>query len=148
MRTVAGVVVGYLVMTIVVFASFMGLYAVLGPERSFLPERYDPSPVWITASILLGFLAAMLGGYVAYAVGRTVTAPRALAGFVLILGLVLAIPSLRPAAEDPRPDVRVGDVPALQAMSNARMPAWLALLNPVLGFAGALYGGRKASGGS
>jgi hypothetical protein len=64
----------------------------------------------------------------------------------LILGLLAAVSVLRPAAEDPRPDVRTGGVPALQAMANARTPVWLALLNPILGIAGVLYGGRKASG--
>jgi hypothetical protein len=143
LRVIVGVVVGYLVMALLVFATFTALYLAIGPDRAFLPESYVPSPTWITASIILGFLAAMVAGYVSLSIGKSLTAPRALAVVALLLGVFSAWPALMPPANDPRPNVRTGDVSNMEAMMNARQPAWIALLNPIIGVAGILYGGRK-----
>jgi hypothetical protein len=143
LRIIGGVIVGYVVMALLIFATFTGLYLAIGADRAFLPDSYLPSPTWITASIILGFLAAMVGGYVAFAIGRTATAPRALAGVALLIGLFSAYPALMPAENDPRPNVRTGEVSNMEAMMNARQPAWIALLNPVIAVAGILYGGRR-----
>ena len=142
LRTIGGVIVGYLVIAILVIGTTLGLYAALGLDRVFMPERYDPSPTWITAMIISGFIAAMIGGAIARSIGRSQTAPRALAVVTLLLGALAALPALSPAS-DPRPNVRLGDVPIMEAMSNARQPVWVALLLPVIGVAGVLYGGRQ-----
>jgi hypothetical protein len=94
---------------------------------------------------VLGFVAAMIGGRVCSTIGRTAKASRALAGVVLVLGLLLAIPNVtasRPASQP----VRTGDVGNMDAMQKAQQPAWVALLNPVIGAVGVLVGGRLRGG--
>lgn len=64
----------------------------------------------------------------------------ALAGLVIVLGLLTAIPVLM--ANDPRPNVRDASVGNMEAMMNARQPAWIALLNPLIGAVGVMLGSR------
>ena len=59
----------------------------------------------------------------------------------LILGLALAIP-VALAPEDETSKIRTGEVSSMEAMQVAQQPIWLAFLNPILGAAGALIGGR------
>lgn len=141
LRVIGGVVLGYLVMAVGVFALFSGLYAVLGADGAFEPNRYHTSATWIALSIPLGLAAAVAGGWVSRRVAGTPTGPRALAGLVLVLGLGLAAATaLAPAPPDePRP-AGVGN---LDAMQRARTPVWVAVLNPLIGVAGVLTGGYK-----
>ena len=137
-RSIAGVVVGYVAMALLVFVFFSAAYLAMGAERAFLPGSYQVSSLWVAVSILLSLAAALAGGYVAAAVSRGTRAPLALACVVLVLGLLVVITTLgRP---DPGP--RAGDVGNIAAMQNARTPAWLMLLNPVVGAFGVLVGSR------
>jgi hypothetical protein len=65
----------------------------------------------------------------------------ALAGLVLVLGIIFAIPVLT-APADEAPQARTGDVGNTEAMQNARQPDWLVILNPLLGATGVLIGAR------
>ena len=56
--------------------------------------------------------------------------PKVLAGVVLVIGLLSAIPVLK-AADTPA-EMRTGEVGNLDAMMKARQPAWVALANPFL----------------
>src|SRR5205085_7656058 len=60
-------------------------------------------------------------------------------GIVFVLSLVFAIPNIM---KDHTPAVRAGDVPNLQAMQLAQTPAWLCVVNPILGADGVLLGAR------
>ena len=139
-RLVGSVVLGYLVMFVLVFLTFTGLYLVMGVERSFQPGTYDASWLWIGLSIPLAIVAAIVGGWACAAVARSGQGPRALAGFVLVLGLLMAILMLRAPAESPP---RTGAVGSMEAMQQARQPIWIALLNPFLGAIGVMIGGRR-----
>lgn len=134
------VVVGYVVMFATIFLLFSGLYLVLGQELSFRPESYEPSLVWTVISFALGICAAVLGGYVCARIARTVTPPKVLAGVVLVIGLLSAVPVLI-AAPTPA-ETRSGDVGNLDAMMKAKQPAWVALANPLVGLVGVLLGSR------
>jgi hypothetical protein len=138
-RSVLGVIAGYLVMLLLVFASFSGAYLLLGSEAAFRPGSYEVSGLWLVTSFVLGLLAAVAGGYVCAAVSRRDLAPVVLAGFVLIFGMIAALPALTASGEGP---VRTGDVPNLAAAQQARTPGWVALLNPLVGAAGVLGGAR------
>jgi hypothetical protein len=71
-----------------------------------------------------------------------------LAGLVLVLGLLMAVPVLLAPKEDP-PPIREGGMSNLEAMTQARQPGWVALINPVIGVFGVLAGaGMKKENGS
>ena len=58
LRNIAGVIIGYLVMAIVMFATFTGAYLALGSDYTFVSGSYHVSMLWIAVSLLLGFIAA------------------------------------------------------------------------------------------
>lgn len=139
-RSISSVVIGYAVMFAAIFLTFSGLYFLLGQELSFQPGTYDPSMLWTVVSFVLGMGAAILGGYVCARIARTATAPKVLAGVVLVIGLLSAVPVLMAAATPA--EARTGKVGNLDAMMKAKQPAWVAVANPFVGLVGVLLGGR------
>ena len=138
-RSILAVVAGYATLALVIFVTFSALYLVLGADRSFEPSSYDASTLWVMTSFPLGVAASVAAGFVCAAIARGGRAPQVLAGVVLVLGLLFAIPVLRQPDTSP---VRTGDVPNMEAMQGARQPKWVALANPFVGAAGVLVGAR------
>lgn len=143
-RTIGSVILGYLVMVIVVFATFSLAYQAMGVDRAYQPGTYDVSGLWIAVSIVLGILAAILGGFACQRVAHSPVAPKALAAFVLILGLGLAIAAAAGMGADDRETVRPAEVTNMEAMQNSQTPIWIQFLNPLIGAAGVLYGAGLA----
>lgn len=139
-RVIGAAIVGYLVIFGIVFFLFSGAYLALGPDRAFQPGTYDVSMLWNALSIVLGFVAAVVGGMVAMRIARDSRGPKALAALVLILGIAFAIPVMQQPASS---EARTAEVGNLEAMGKARQPVWAALLSPVLGVVGVLVGGRR-----
>jgi hypothetical protein len=140
-RNIGAVIVGYIAMAAFVFVSFSVAYVVMGTDGAFKPASYDVSTLWIVASLVLGFIAAVLGGLVCAAIARGSKAFVWLAGIVLVLGLLMAVPALTTPREDP-PPTRDVSVATFDAMSKAKQPGWVALANPFVGLVGVLLGGR------
>lgn len=139
MRLIGSVVLGYLAMALAVMVGLTVAYIALGPDRAFEPGAWDVSTVWIVLHIVVGFAAAVLGGWLARLVARGPGGPRVLASVVVVLGLALALAALLgDAAAVP---ARTGDVGAFEAMQVAQTPLWIMLLNPVVGALGVLLGG-------
>ena len=138
-RSIAGVVVGYIVIFLVVFLTFSAAYLMMGQDLAFREGSYVPSMLWSAVSIVLGLVAAVAGGWVCMAIARKKGAVSALVVVVLILGVVTAIPSFTAAGTD---QVRSGTVSNMEAMMQARTPAWMALLNIVIGVVGVMAGSR------
>jgi hypothetical protein len=124
-------------MVVGIFVSFSVAYVAMGPERAFQPGSYEASGLWLVTSFVLGFIAAVISGLVCAAMARGSKAHLGLAGLVVVLGLLMAIPTL---SSPKGPAERKADVPTLEAMQNARQPAWVAFLNPFVGAAGVLVG--------
>ncbi len=145
-RAIAAVVVGYVFMALVVFASLTAAYIALGTEGAFQPGSYEISTTWIAVGIAVGLVAGILGGLVCALVARSGLPPKALAVLVLALGIVFALPVATGAKEDPGP--RPGDVALFDAIQKAQPPAWVVFLNPVIGVVGVLIGAglRKRKG--
>ncbi len=146
-RAIGSVILGYLVMFAVVFVTFSLAYMAMGVDGAFRPGTYEVSGIWIVTSIVLGFVAAVLGGLVCGAIARSATPPKVLAAVVLVLGLILAVPVLTRSGEaETKP--RSAEVGTMEAMQEAVQPVWIALLNPVLGAVGVLVGAglRKPQG--
>lgn len=139
LRGILGVIAGYVVMFVVVFGSFTAAYLAMGAEKAFRPGTYDVSMLWIAISIVLGLVAAIAGGLVCAAIAKGGKAPMALAILVVVLGVLMAIPTLN-APDAGAPVERTGDVGNMAAMQSARTPSWVAFLNPVIGAVGVMLG--------
>jgi hypothetical protein len=138
------VILGYLVMVAGVIIAFSLVYQVLGADRSYQPGVWDVSGLWIVVSIVVGIVAAVLGGFVCARVAHSPAAPRALAAVVLILGLGLAIAAAAGVGAEDRVEVRPAEVSGLEAMTNSQTPIWIQFLNPLIGAVGVLYGAGLA----
>jgi hypothetical protein len=141
LRNIGGVIVGYIIMALAIFLPFTAAYLLMGADSAFKPETYEPSNLWLVTSFVLGLLAAVAGGYVCALITRGSRAPLALAVLVIVLGVLSALPTLKANAGRERL-TRPGEVSNLEAMQNAALPAWVALLNPFLGAAGVLVGAK------
>lgn len=140
LKSVGGVIVGYIVMFILVFVLFSLAYLALGANGAFKPGTYDVSTLWLAISVVVGLVAAIVGGFICSLIAPNSKAPLALVVLVLVLGLLTAIPVLM--SNDPRPNIRDASVGNMEAMMNARQPAWIALLNPLIGAVGVMLGSR------
>ena len=142
LRIIGSVILGYAVMAALVFATFTLAYFAMGADKAFQPGTYDVTPLWLAVSFVLSLIAAVFGGKVCASVGRKSSAVNGLVGLVLILGLLSAVPAFTTSSSV---IVRAGDVPNLEAMMNAKEPAWFALLLPVIGVVGVKIGGKSKS---
>lgn len=140
LKSILGVIVGYIVMAIFSFAAFSGAYLALGAERVFEAESYDVTTIWMVVMIVLSLIGGILGGLICAAISKTKGACTAFAVIVLALGLIFALMTKMKEAPE---TARTGDVPNLEAMQKAQTPTWLCFLTPVLGAAGVLFGARK-----
>lgn len=149
LRTVAGVVLGYLAMAILVFVIFTLAYLAMGAERAFQPESFEVSSLWASMAVVVNVLAAIAGGFVAATVGKGATAPRILAAIVFILGLLLAVAQLASPTTEGAAAERSSELSNIEAMSQAKQPTWFAFTTPFVGAIGVLIGAglrpRKAA---
>jgi hypothetical protein len=141
LKTIGAVVLGYVVIFVIVFLLFSAAYLAMGADRAFRPQSYEVSNLWIAISLILSLLAAVVGGAVAFRVGRSDKAVVGLAVLVVVLGILMALPTLMgpPSGE---PEIRTAAVGNLEAMNNAKPPTWMNFMNPILGAVGVLVGGR------
>ena len=140
-KKILGVVAGYIAMAAIIFLTFTGLYLLLGADGSFEPGNYNVSTTWLLLSFLLGLIAAIIGGFVCVLIARDRKVAMWLAGIVLVLGFVVAIPALG-ESDDERNKVREGEVSNTEAMQNAKQPPLTLILNPIIGAIGVIAGSR------
>lgn len=140
-KMIGSAIVGYIVMFVVVFLLFSAAYLALGASGAFQPGTWDPSGVWILLSIVIGVVAGIAGGYVCKTIAKDPMGPKILIGIVIVLGVLFAIPVFT-SSPDVVATARPDTVPMFDAMSNAKQPGWVALLNPILGVVGVLLGAK------
>jgi len=140
-KKILGVVAGYIAMAAFIFLTFTVLYLLLGADGAFEPGNYNVSTTWLVLSFLLGLIAAIIGGFVCVLIARNRKVAMWLAGIVLVLGFVLAIPALG-ESDDERNKVRDGEVSNTEAMQNAKQPPLALILNPLIGAIGVIAGSR------
>src|SRR4030095_480742 len=115
LRTIGGVVGGYIAIVIVVVALFSLAYSIMGPDRAFLPGSYSVSSSWIMLSIVVSLLAAIIGGIVAASIGKGTKAPIILAGVVLLIGAFFAVHEIRNPEGQVTEVIRESNVSSTQA---------------------------------
>ena len=140
-RKISGVIVGYITIFLIVFISYTILFLILGPDGAFQSGSYQVTTTWIILSFMLGLIAAILGGLVCVLIAKDRKTALWLAGFVLVLGFVLAIPALS-VTDEALNKVRDGNVDNMEAMQNAKQPPITIVLNPIIGAIGVIAGSR------
>lgn len=141
-RAILGVIVGYVVMVGVVFGAFTVAWMVMGADGAYKEGLWEVSTAWMIMAIVVGLIAAMIGGAVCAAItAKGSKAAMVLAGLVLVFGLTMAGFQLAATQEDV-PTVREGDVTMFEAMENSQEPTALLFGNAVIGFVGVLIGAR------
>ena len=140
-KVIGSVVLGYVVMVIMVFVLMSLVWMLMGASGAFQPGSWEVSAGWIVGSIIVGFVAAIVGGYLCALVAKDPRGPKALIVVVIILGILFAIPVLTGGPEVPT-IARTDTVSMMDAIQNAEQPVWIALLNPILGAIGVLIGAR------
>ena len=139
LKSIVGVVVGYLVMAFVAFAAYTAAYFGLGTDRAFEPDTYALSGIWIGLVIAITIIAGLIGGLTCAAISKSRTTGLVFALIVFVLSLVFELPNIM---KDHTPVARTGDVSNLEVMRKAQPPAWLCILNPFLAGAAVLMGTR------
>lgn len=140
-RNIFGVVLGYVAMFAFVFITFTILYFILGADGSFESGTYEVSFIWIIMSFILGLAAALLGGYLCIVISKNQKTALVLAGIVLVLGIIMAIPALKDSSNEVQ-EMRNADVPNMGAMQKAKQPPIVLLLNPIIGALGVFAGSK------
>ncbi len=138
LRNILAAIAGYVAMAAVLFALFSLLWMTLGPSRAFQPGSWEVSGGWALGSIVLGLVAAYIGGRVCAGVARDAKGATILIALVIVLGVVTALMPVE-MATGPRPD----DVTMMEATAGARHSAWFYWINPVIGAVGVWFGSRK-----
>ena len=140
-RNILGVVLGYVAMFAFVFITFTILYFILGADGAFESGTYEVSIIWIIISFILGLVAALLGGYLCVLISKNQKDALVLAGLVLVLGIAMAIPALNDSTNEVQ-EMRIADVPNMEAMQKAKQPPIVLLLNPIVGALGVFAGSK------
>ena len=129
LKSILGIVVGYLVMGLFAFSGYAAAYLTLGPERIFEADTYALSGMWIGLMVVITLISGLIGGLMCAGISKNRTTGLVFAVIVLVLSFAFALPNIM--KEHP-PVARSGDVGKLQAMQMAQPPAWLCTLNPIL----------------
>lgn len=140
-RSIIAVIVSYISMFVLNLLGFVGLYAIVGPSQAFRPRLYLASNRWILMGVAVMFVSGIIVGLICAAIARGRKATLALAGLILVVGLLLAIPSIMKSRANAGM-VRVGDVTSMEAMEKASWPVWAPLVFPFVSAVGALVGGK------
>ena len=145
-RTILGVVIGYVVVFVWVFATSSLAWMALGPGFAFEGDTPHTSVGWGVLSLVLGVVGAAIAGWIAAFVGRGARAANWLAVVILVLGLATAVYYLTIDREAMALETLAGrssaEVPMMEAASVAVAPAWYNFGIAVVGAAGAVLGGR------
>ena len=142
LRSILAAIAGYIVIFISIMVLMSVAWMVLGANGAFQPGSYEVTGTWIVATIILSLAAAVAGGFVCKAIGRTDLSVKILIGVVIVLGVISVFYEMgMERAAGVRPD----DIPMFEAMTNGIQPVWLSWLNPILGAVGVFYGGKLKS---
>jgi len=115
------VVAGYFVIALMIMITFSLAYLVLGAEGSYHQGSWNVSITWAILSIILGLVAAWVGGKVCTKIARNYIAPKYLVALILVLGIASAIWGGQSEVDT----VRTVTPSIAEAISNSVQPVWL-----------------------
>lgn len=141
LRSILGVIVGYISLGVVLFLLFTIAWLILGPDGSYKPASWEVSTTWLIMSFAVGLVAAIVGGIVCMLIARNMTAVWVMCAILLLLSAVEVIGTLATtddAVSEPRPD----EVKMMDAMAHAEQPTIAYIVNPILGVIGVVIGAK------
>lgn len=152
-RTILAVVVGYTSMFALVVMSLGLAWWVLGAKGAFAGEGPYLSIAWLAFSIGGGFVAAVVGGFMARRLGGP-GAVKGLLVLLLVLGLFSALTAEKAyerrqaAAQTAVESAEIAGKPVtelsfVEAGQVAKNPPWYNWVIPLIGAAGVLIGGKR-----
>jgi hypothetical protein len=138
-KTILGIVLGYIAMSVVLFLLFSALYMVLGTSGSFQAGSLYVSTIWLIAGFVIFFVGAVAAGAVSSLISKSPKAGLLMGVVIVILGVIMAFGQI---SQMPESMVREAqEIPMMEAMSIAQQPVWALFVNPLFGLFGALTGG-------
>lgn len=138
LRSIFGIIVGYVVLTLFFFVVFNAVFFGLGVDFIFRPNSYEVTPLWWACTAAISLVGSMLAGLVCALISKSKRTCQVFAGIILVVLILFCIPKIR----DRTAHERTGDVSVMSAMQLTQMPIWMHLLNPILGAVGVLIGAR------
>jgi hypothetical protein len=142
LRIIAGIIVGFIVMAVLVMATFGITMAVLGMESILKPGTYWTTDTFNIIVLVGGLIAAIVGGMVCKIIARTSRATIALVVIVLALGAVSAVTNMN----RPDPPARTGTPTITDIQAHGKEPTWFAIAKTVLAVAGIVVGSSLVKG--
>ncbi len=140
-RSIIGIIVGYIVMFAVVVVGLSIGFLALGADWAYEPGTFDVTMGWILLMFGVGFVAAIVGGIVCALISKhSKLGLNGLVLLVVLLGALSAFAVYKAPAPSPEDAVRAGDVAVFEAASKAVQPLWVAIVNPIVGALGVILG--------
>jgi ABC-type transport system involved in multi-copper enzyme maturation permease subunit len=144
LRIIAGIIVGYVVMAILVIATFFITIAAMGWDGVLQPGSYWTTNTFNMIVLTGGFTAAIVGGAVCMLIARNSKATFVLVAIVLALGIGGAVMNMNrpepPARTTPPSEISLEDLNA-----HGKEPTWFAFGKVVIAAAGLLIGSSLVS---
>lgn len=140
-RSIIAVIVSYIVMFVLNVLAFLGLYAAVGSSQAFKPRSYLASNRWVLMTFAILVISGVIAGLICAVIARGGRASAALALVIVVIGLLLAIPSVMKARSNAGM-VRPAEVPQMEALNYAYWPVWAPFVFPFVSAVGAVIGGK------
>ncbi len=140
-RSIAGAVVGYIVLALIIMGCYTAAFLGLGPSFAFQSDgSTNVTMGWLMLMVVVSLLAAVAGGYVAAMVGggSGARAVQFLLVLVLVLGVISAVAEM---GKEVPADLNPSQLSNIEAAQYAVQPTWFAFTVPVLGMVGVWFGG-------
>ncbi len=141
LRSILGVVAGFIVMSVLVMVLFLALAFSLGADGVFQPGSFKATAMVDFASLGISLIAALIGGWLCSLIARKRTPVLVLAGAVLVFGLISAVMNV----SKPEPGLRDPTLKPFEVMEQARAKSkdtnWVGFCFPLIGAAGIMLGG-------
>jgi hypothetical protein len=137
LRSIGGVIVGWIVGFVIAFGGFLGLWFGFGVDGVLEKGQYKGTTVLNVGAPLLGLLGALAAGFVCAKISKSRTAVMVLAVILLIAGACDGMMSQARPTPGPRPEGQT----VMEAIKNGKPPMWWSIANPLIGFSGVLLGG-------
>jgi peptidoglycan/LPS O-acetylase OafA/YrhL len=136
LRIIAGIIVGFIVMAVVVMVAFAIPMAVMGLEKILQPDSYWTTDTFNIVVLVGGFIAAIIGGMVCKLIARQSKATLVLAAIVIVMGIGSAVAN----AKKPDPPVRTEPATMEGIGLHGKEPNWFAISKTVAAVVGLIIG--------
>ena len=158
-RNILAVILGFIVMGLIIFTIQFGSFFVLGADKTYQPESFELSALYLFIWAVSGLAAAMAGGVVCAKISKH--SKGAVLSMIVVM-IVFSVFQLVGVLMQPKltaeESVRTPELTNEQIMDRGQraMPVWIVVANPIVGAIGIIAGatlvcpkhGPKSSNGA